>query len=214
MGQVIKSGKAAIKIFKGATAISKIYKGAALIWTRARAGKPVISSFTASAPANGFVTLRFRTSKSTRNRITRNGVNVPLTTSTTAAIADPGVGSYDYVLTSSNAAGKTKRTVTVTKNAAPTLRNFRVAYQSPQGPGRFTNGHFNADWSGWPRPAFTIDYGNGVWSPVSSGHIRGGATSGTIHEIVHTYSPGQNLTARLRAVNSEGTVTVSVEVAT
>ncbi len=206
---------AVMNIYKGSRQFDKVYKGTDLVWSRNAAGAPTITSFTASAPSNGFVTLTFQVSaNSTHNVITHNGQNVPLTTDTTAVIADPGVGSYDYVLTCSNAAGAVSRTVTVTKNAQPTLTNLGVRYVVPTGTQSSTNAYFSAEWAGWPRPTFEIDYGEGGgFTAINSRHISG-TTGGTIRNVVHTYAPGQNLTARMKLTNSAGTVTKNVTVRT
>ena len=174
-------------------------------------GDPLYRGFDASGAVNGFITLTLEVTGSTRNRITLNGVNVPFTTDTTAVVADPGTGSHRYVLVATNAAGASSRTVTVTRNLAPDITNFQVRYVSHQLAGAFTNAYFSADWVGWPRPVFEIDYGQGGgFVPVSSRRITG--TIGGRVTAVLTYAPGFNGTARLRATNSQGTDMQSVAV--
>ena len=213
MSQILNPQIGAVhRVFKGAREFTRIYKGQTLVWTKEAAGRPSITSFTA-ARSGGNLVLTFAVARSLHNVITLNGVNVPLTTSTTAVIPDPGVGSHTYTLTCSNAAGAVSRNYTYTVNAAPSISNFAVAYSVTPGGGTIT-AFFTWDWSGLPKPVFTIDFGEGRgFESVAQSHVPG-AFSGSSTRLSHIYPANRNLTARLHAGNSEGTDDASVAVNT
>ena len=150
--------------------VSKIYLGTRSTPYWQQGATPTITSFTVSPTtidldtrATGNITLTFGVTGSTSNRIhnKETGQNIPLTTPTTAIIAQPDKPTT-YVLVCTNDTGGISREVTVdvTKNAA--ITNFRRTgfYQSRFGTssGVF---RFGARITGLPQPALTYNFSTG-----------------------------------------------------
>lgn len=220
MGQIIHPKHGVVeRIYHGNTEIVKVYRGNALVWSKDAAGWPEITSFTVRKKPGGGVTFSFAVARSTHNVITLDGRNVPLTSDTGARAEDGGVGHHVAILTASNAAGAVSRRVEYDWYQRGEITNFRVQYVTPAGVLGQVNAYFSADWKGWPKPTFTIDYGAPAgFVSVNARHVSG-TVAGTISGVVHTYVPGTSTTARLRGVNlSErgltNTVIVTVQVRT
>ena len=141
---------------------------------------PTITSFTVAPTTidldtrpSGNITLTFGVTNSTRNSIHHKdtGQNIPLTTSTTAIIAQPDKPTT-YVLVCTNDTGSISREVTVgvTKNAG--ITNFRRTgfYQSRFGTSSGTY-RFGARITGLPQPVLTYRFSTGEQGSITTRHL-------------------------------------------
>ena len=221
---VRQSGGAATKkryihILRGGhTQTDKIYRGSDEIW--APGTVPSITSFTAAPTtidldtrATGNITLTFAVTNSTRNRITnaRTGTNVPLTTSTTAIVAQP-LEPTDYVLTCSNQHGSSSQRVSVGVTRNPQVNNLRRTgfRQSLHGNDAGTY-RFGATIIGLPRPSLRYAFSVGGSGAISDRHLSPGSRPDTWN-LDWTHYFGTNVPRRLTitATNSSGTASAAI----
>ena len=169
-----------VRVVNESHAIGKVYLGTNSTPYWQQGATPTITSFTVAPTTidldtrpSGNITLSFGVTGSTHNAIHRKdtGQNIPLTTPTTAVIAQPDKPTT-YVLLSSNNTGAVSREVTVDVNKNAGITNFRRTgfYQSRFGTSSGTY-RFGARITGLPQPVLTYRFSTGEQGSITTRHL-------------------------------------------
>ena len=206
-------------VYEGTLPVRQIYQGGHLYWDTADAASslPAITSFTVSPETidrdtrpTGNITLRFAVSGATSNRIynVSTGRSIPLTSNTTAVVAQP-LETTVYRLVSRNSHGASHQDVTVSVSQNPTVTVRRTRFlQIPQGGGSVLY-EFSGTVTGLPRPTVTYNFSTGETGTVTQ-FVKGTNPYTWTYKWRQTLPNDNSRSLTVTARNASGSVTANL----